>query len=95
MSKQEGYIVPLPRPKHCNKCPFGMCCYSKPEWSKKEELFHIDGQINKPNTYGYVCNIEYHTGEKGYTKVMRAEFHKDIRKPRWCKLKKYIGERKE
>ena len=85
----EKYIVPLPLPKHCNKCPFGMCWYNKPSWSDKDEISETDGRVNKPDTYGYVCNVEFYTGNKGYTKVLRAEKDKDIKKPKWCRLRKY------
>ncbi len=77
------YIVPMETPKHCNKCPFGHCNYNLPSWSENSRT---DGKENKPGTYGYVCDIEYQKNGR-YTKVLRAECGKDIKKPRWCGLR--------
>lgn len=75
-----GYKVPLDLPKSCNHCPFGRCVYSHPFWGKKETN-HYDGQIDLPNTYGYVCSIV-----NNHNDILRADFDKDIEKPVWCPL---------
>lgn len=80
------YIVPLETPEFCNKCPFGMCNYSKPLWGRPH-ISKIDGKENIAGTHGYICNIEYKDHNK-YTKVMRATIDEDIKKPDWCKLKR-------
>lgn len=83
------YVVPMEIPEHCNKCPFGYCNYSFPSGSGS--ISGIDGEENKAGTYGYVCNIELQKSGK-YTKILRAEWGKDIKKPKWCSLQ-VIGER--
>lgn len=82
------YSVPMEIPKHCNKCPFGMCNYNRPQWSKSYEKFisSVDGKENKEGTYGYVCNVEFQSNGR-YTKVLRAECENDIKKPKWCGLR--------
>lgn len=77
------YIVPMEIPKYCNKCPFGQCVYSFPFGSSCTS--NIDGKENKAGTYGYVCNVEFQENGR-YTKVLRAELGKDIKKPKWCEL---------
>lgn len=84
-----SYIVPKKLPKHCNKCPFGMCCYSSPFGTI--DISRIDGKENRVGTYGYTCNLEFDENGR-YTKVLRAEIGKDIIKPKWCRLKKYEEE---
>lgn len=78
------YIVPMEIPKHCNNCPFGHCDYSFPFGSSS--ISRVDGKENKTGTYGYVCNVEFRKNGR-YTKVLRAECGKDIKKPKWCGLK--------
>ena len=82
------YLVPMEIPKHCNKCPFGMCNYNRPLWSEKYDkvISNVDGKENKAGTCGYVCNVEFQNNGK-YTKVLRTECGKDIKKPKWCGLK--------
>lgn len=89
------YNVPLEIPKKCNKCPFGHCVYSYPlEMNgQSTRISNIDGKENKEGTYGYVCNVEFAENGK-YTKVLRAECFKDIKKPSWCGLKEVHNERK-
>jgi len=88
------YLAPMEITKHCNKCPFGFCHYSYPLW--RDERFHekdidkIDSKENKAGTYGYVCNVEFQNSKK-YTKVLRADVGKDIKKPKWCGLRE-VGE---
>lgn len=83
------YIVPMEMPKHCNKCPFGMCNYNFPCWgsnNSNREVSKVDGEENLAGTYGYVCNVEYQKNLR-YTKVLRANIGEDIKKPDWCPLK--------
>ena len=79
------YIVPMEIPKYCDDCPFGHLHYHHPFWSKGSRVDLIDKKENKPDTYGYVCNIDFSENGK-YTKVMRAKRGKNIKKPKWCKL---------
>lgn len=79
------YLVPMDLPKFCNKCPFGYCQYSFPSLGSNS-ISQVDGKENKVGTYGYVCNIEFQNNGR-YTKVLRAECGKDIKKPKWCGLK--------
>ena len=79
-----SYIVPGQLPEFCNKCPFGTPHYNSPFWSV-EPISLIDGKMNKANTWGYICNIDFiKNGE--YTKVMRGKTNLDIKKPDWCQL---------
>jgi hypothetical protein len=86
------YIVPMEIPKYCSNCPFGHLHYHHPFWSKGSGVDPIDKKENKPNTYGFVCNIDFSENGK-YTKVIRGELKKgeikkpEIKKPNWCKLK--------
>ena len=84
--KIKGYFVPLGLPKNCNKCPYGHCMYSYPSWATKDDISRIDGKVNKVNTYGYVCNLNFVENGK-YTEVLRANIDEDIEKPCWCKLR--------
>lgn len=79
------YIVPTEISKYCNDCPFGHLHYHHPFWSKGSWVDPIDKKENKPDTYGYVCNIDFSENGK-YTKVMRAKCKENIKKPKWCKL---------
>lgn len=81
---QRMYIVPMEIPEHCNNCPFGHCDYSFPFGSSS--ISRVDGKENKTGTYGYVCNVEFQKNGR-YTKVLRSECGKDIKKPKWCGLK--------
>lgn len=78
------YLVPMELPKVCNKCPFGHCQYSFP--CGNDSISPVDGKEDKVGTYGYVCNIEFQNNGR-YTKVLRAEYGKDIKKPKWCGLR--------
>ena len=78
------YTVPMDIPKHCNKCPFGHCNYNFP--LESSAISNIDGKENKAGTYGYVCNVEFQKNGR-YTKVLRADRGRDIKKPKWCGLK--------
>lgn len=80
------YIVPMKIPKYCDNCPFGHLYYHLPFWSKGGGVDPIDEKENKPDTYGYVCNVDFSKNGK-YTKVMRAKCGKNIKKPKLCKLK--------
>lgn len=83
------YLVPMELPKHCNKCPFGMCHYqlSLQRDSRIESDFdRIDRKEDRAGTYGYVCNVEFQKNGR-YTKVMRSDIGFDIEKPDWCELK--------
>lgn len=81
------YIVPMEIPKYCSSCPFGQPRYQFSFWPKEAIFDPIDKKLNKPYTYGYVCNIDFEENGK-YTKVMRGELKKgEIKKPKWCKLK--------
>lgn len=82
------YLVPMEIPKHCNKCPFGMCNYSYPLWGEKyDKIFSsVDGEENKAGTYGYVCNVKFQKNNR-YSTVLRANMGADIEKPDWCELK--------
>ena len=81
------YIVPMEIPKYCSNCPFGHLRYQFPFWSREAIFDTIDKKLNKPDTYGYVCKIDFEENGK-YTKVMRGELKKgEIKKPKWCKLK--------
>ena len=77
--------------KYCDDCPFGHLHYHHPFWSKGSRVDLIDKKENKPDTYGYVCNIDFSENGK-YTKVMRAKRGKNIKKPKWCKLKVVVEE---
>lgn len=79
------YIVPMKIPKHCDGCPFGQPRYQFSFWSKEAIFDPIDKKLNKPDTYGYVCNVNFSENGK-YTKVMRAKCKENIKKPKWCKL---------
>lgn len=82
------YLVPMEIPNHCNKCPFGMCNYNRPQWSRKYDkvVSSVDGEENKVGTYGYVCNVEFQK-DKRYKKVLRANIGEDIEKTDWCELR--------
>lgn len=83
------YLVPMELPKHCNKCPFGMCNYNHPSWGisiHESERNKTDGKRDAEGTYGYVCNVEFQKNGR-YTKVMRSDIGFDIEKPDWCELK--------
>lgn len=81
------YIVPLEMPEHCNKCPFGKSHYYKPFWSDINQADPIDRKSNCPNTYGYVCELEYRRNGR-YTEVYRGKIGENIKKPQNCRLKK-------
>lgn len=83
------YTVPMDMPTHCNKCPFGYCIYSLPFGSSC--LSNIDGKENKTDTYGYVCNLDFHENRK-YTKILRAEIGEPIKAPEWCGLQEVKSE---
>lgn len=80
------YIVPMEIPKYCNDCPFGHLHYFRLFWTSGSVTDPIDKKENKPDTYGYVCNVDFSKNGK-YTKVMRAKCGKNIKKPKLCKLK--------
>lgn len=83
-----SYIVPIEIPKFCDDCPFGRCVFSRPKWTEEnhnEVLCKYDGEEAKPNTHGYVCNIEFEQNGK-YANVMRGEYKERIPKPDWCPL---------
>lgn len=79
------YLVPMDIPKYCNKCPFGMFNYNLPFWGE-QFISNIDGRENKAGTYGFVCNVEFQKNGR-FTKVLRAKYGKDIKKPKWCEFK--------
>lgn len=81
------YLVPMEMIKHCNKCPFGMCDYSRSLQNDNKVISSVDGKENKAGTYGYVCNVQFQNDGR-YTKVLRANIGEDIEKPEWCGLKK-------
>ena len=81
------YIVPMEIPKYCSRCPFGHLHYHHPSWTKGAYIDSFDGKFNKPDTYGYVCNIDFSENGK-YTKVIRGKCKSEIKKPKWCKLKR-------
>lgn len=66
-----SYIVPDKLPKHCNKCPFGMCRYRFQSEVLKEKS-DVDGKDNPLGTYGYTCNLNFRANGR-YTKVIRAK----------------------
>lgn len=80
------YIVPMEIPKRCDVCPFGHLRYYHPFYANKSRIDLIDKKENKPDTYGYVCNIDFSENGK-YTKVIRGKCKSEIKKPKWCKLK--------
>lgn len=80
-----AYIVPNEIPKFCNKCPFGVCAYSKPDWGR-ECVNRYDGEMDKPNTHGYRCQC-VSVDSENRSKVLRADYDADIEKPDWCPLK--------
>ena len=83
-SGQKMYSVPMEIPQFCNKCPFGACNYNFPHSGSSISM--LDRKENRTGTYGYVCNLDfYKNGE--YTKILRADVRKDIKKPAWCGLK--------
>lgn len=85
VNNKTGYYVPLELPKYCNECPFGMCDYSNP--SNYDEVGnHIDGKNMSALSHGYVCNIDFNEHGR-YTKIMRAGYDENIKKPNWCALK--------
>ena len=83
------YTVPMDKPTHCNKCPFGFCHYSFPIGS--HTIDKIDWKENKTGTYGYVCNVNFYENKK-YTKILRAEIGEDIKAPEWCGLQEVKSE---
>ena len=66
-----AYIVNAEIPKHCNKCPFGMCKFSKPLSDR---------------THGYTCNLEVPKKGHNKT-TMITDYDSDIEKPDWCPLR--------
>lgn len=66
-----AYIVNEEIPKHCNKCPFGMCKFSKPLSDR---------------THGYTCNLEVPEEGHNKT-TMITDYEVDIEKPDWCPLR--------
>nr|DAX46569.1 MAG TPA: hypothetical protein [Caudoviricetes sp.] len=80
------YIVPMEIPKYCSNCPFGHLHYHHPFWKKEAYIDSFDEKLNNPDTYGYVCNIDFSENGK-YTKVIRGKCKSEIKKPKWCKLK--------
>ena len=86
-SGQEMYSVPMEIPQFCNKCPFGACNYSFPHSGSSISM--IDRKENRTGTYGYLCNLDFYKNGR-YTKILRADVRKDIKKPAWCGLKEII-----
>lgn len=83
------YLVPMEIPKCCNECPFGMLNYTYPPSygdPKEPSVSCVDSEENIRGTYGYTCNVEFQKNNR-YTKVVRARFGEDIKKPDWCELK--------
>ena len=80
------YIVPMEIPEYCCDCPFGHLHYFYPFWSDETKIDPVDKKLDEPDTYGYVCNIDFEENGK-YTKVIRGSCNSGIKKPKWCKLK--------
>ena len=66
-----AYIVNGDIPEYCNKCPFGMCKFSKPLSDR---------------THGYTCNMEVPEEGHNKT-TMITDHEVDIEKPDWCPLR--------
>lgn len=80
------YSVSMEIPQFCNKCPFGICSYSIPPLRVDSCISTVDWKENMPGTHGYLCNLDFYKNGR-YTKILRADVRKDIKKPAWCGLK--------